>query len=194
MQQRERQWLADYRRGDVEALGYLVETYRRPLYAFILRHTQRSADPEEIFQEVWRRAIAGLDGFRGTRLLSWLFRIAHNLIIDRARRAARSPVEPLTSEAQAAWLEASQADPRRNPGKEHADAELGHRVLDLVKKLPPEQREVFEMRMEGDIPFREIARIQGVSINTALARMRYAVAHIRKELQDTDRELAGESG
>ena len=79
-------WLADYRRGDTEALGRLVEQYRRPLYGFILNMTEGREDADEVFQEVWFRALRSLDRYRDRRFLSWLFRLAHNLIIDRARR------------------------------------------------------------------------------------------------------------
>jgi len=192
MDAQESQWLADYRRGDVEALGRLAEAYRRPLYSFILRMGGPRADADEVFQEVWLRAIGHLERFRGTRLLSWLFRIAHNLIIDRARRAGRSPEQPVASEEQAQWLEGGCADPRRAPDAEAAARDLGRQLDAAVQRLPREQREVFLLRAEGDMPFKDIARLQRVSINTALARMQYALAKLRVELKNVEGLMPGE--
>ncbi len=189
MEQPEQAWLAEYRQGHVEALGQLVDHFRRPLYAFIFRMTGGHADAEEVFQEVWLRAIRNLDRFDDEKLLSWLFRIAHNLVIDRLRRPrpavsldapVREADEPMTQKLAAAG---------RTPADETDDRELGARIAGAVAKLPPEQREVFLLRMEGDVPFREIARVQEVSINTALARMQYALNKLREELRDDYRSL-----
>ena len=81
-----KQWLAEYRSGRTEALGRLVEHYRRPLFAFIYKMTEGGSEADEIFQEVWFRAIKNVERYEDQSFLSWLFRIAHNLIIDRARR------------------------------------------------------------------------------------------------------------
>ena len=86
MEEPEKLWLAEYRAGNTSALDKLVEHYRRPLYAFILRMTEGRDDAEEIFQEVWFRAIRHLDSYRQKNFLGWLFRIAHNLVIDTARK------------------------------------------------------------------------------------------------------------
>ena len=67
----------------------------------------------------------------------------------------------------------------------------GPRIAAAVAKLPAEQREVFLMRMEGDLPFKEIARIQKVSINTALARMQYALNKLRQDLKSDYADLEG---
>ena len=180
----EKQWLAAYRRGDTEALGRLVEHYRRPLYAFILRMMEGHADAEEIFQEVWFRVVKNLGSYREDRFLSWLFRIAHNLIIDRARRQ-RPTVDPHPqSDDGDDPVQTQLADRRIGPETATAGHELGARIRTLVAGLPVEQRQVFLLRMEADVPFKEIARIQRTSINTALARMHYAVQKLRVELRD----------
>jgi RNA polymerase sigma factor (sigma-70 family) len=74
-----------------------------------------------------------------------------------------------------------------DPAQSVAAHDLGHHIEQLVEQLPPEQKEVFVMRTQAHIAFKEIARIQGVSINTALARMHYALGKLREE-------LAGEYG
>lgn len=185
-----KKWLAEYRRGRVEALGKLVEHYRRPLYAFLYKMLEgRSADADELFQEVWFRVIKNVERYEDQSFLSWLFRIAHNLIIDRARRA-RPTVDWSSGSDDGLALEERMASTKLGPENEVAGRDMGTRILAAVEKLPPEQREVFLMRTEGDIPFKQIAKIQKTSINTALARMHYAVQKLRQELRGDYESLA----
>lgn len=184
MQPIEREWLEQYRRGDLEALGKLVEQYRRPLFSFILKMTEGRGDPEEIFQETWIRAIRNFDRFDDQNLLGWLLRIAHNLVIDRARKL-RPEVRPelRTGQSATTWFD-QVAGGGPGPATIAADRDLGRRIAEAVERLPPEQREVFLLRMDSDLSFKEIAKVQGVSINTALARMHYAVRKLREMLKD----------
>ncbi len=184
MQPIEREWLEQYRRGDLDALGRLVEQYRRPLYSFILKMTEGRGDPEEVFQETWIRAIRNLDRFDDQNLLGWLFRIAHNLIIDRARKS-RPEVQPSPRTGQTAttWFDQVAAS-GLGPATVTAGRDLGKQIELALESLPPEQREVFLLRMDGNMSFKEIAKVQGVSINTALARMHYAVRKLRNLLKD----------
>lgn len=181
--------LARYRAGDVEALSELVEAYRRPLFAFILRMIPGHDEAEDVFQEVWIRAIRNLDRYKDKRLISWLFRIAHNLVIDQSRK--KKPdfnLQDLVGEDMA--REDRIASPGRHPGEDAENKDMGARVAAAIMSLPEEQREVFVWRMEADMPFKEIARIQKTSINTALARMSYAVKKMRAELADDYGDLS----
>ena len=183
-------WLAEYKRGRVEALGKLVEHYRRPLYAFLYKMLDsRAGDADEIFQEVWFRVIKNIGRYEDQSFLSWLFRIAHNLIIDRARRA-KPMVEMSEGEEEGRSIEQRLASPRMGPESEAAGRDMGARITAAVAKLPAEQREVFLMRTEGDLSFREIAKMQKTSVNTALARMHYAVLKLREELRGDYESLA----
>jgi RNA polymerase sigma-70 factor (ECF subfamily) len=184
MEQPEKVWLAEYRAGRVEALGSLVEHYRRPLFGFIAKMMEGHADADEIFQEVWVRALTNLHRYREDRFLSWLFRIAHNLVIDRARRGKRLVELDRPQDEEGGSLQERLAAPVRGPDDDAHARDLGRHIAAAVAKLPGEQREVFLMRTEGELPFKEIARIQGVSINTALARMQYALQKLREDLHD----------
>ena len=77
------------------------------------------------------------------------------------------------------------------PDDDADSAELETRIAAAAEHLPDDQREVFWMRMQSGLPFREIARIQGCSINTALARMQYALNKMRVELDEVYREYGG---
>jgi RNA polymerase sigma-70 factor (ECF subfamily) len=184
MEQPEKVWLAEYRAGRVEAMGSLVDHFRRPLFGFIAKMMEGHADAEEIFQEVWIRALTNLHRYRDDRFLSWLFRIAHNLVIDRARRGKRLVELDRPQDEDGGTLQDRLAAPVLGPDAEAHARDLGERIGAAVRKLPDEQREVFLLRTEGELPFKEIARIQGVSINTALARMQYALQKLRVELKD----------
>lgn len=172
-----------YRHGEVGALEILVERYRRPLYAFILNMTEGREDADEIFQEVWFRVIKKIDRYRKQNFFGWIVRIARNLIIDRARR--RKPGFSLDEEREdghSAVETFEAAGP--HPGDGLEASELGEAIREAVDALPREQREVFVLRVTTEVPFKEIARIQKVSINTALARMHYALNKLRPLLQD----------
>lgn len=173
--------LAAYRRGDAEALGLLVEKYKRPLFSFLYRFAASPGEADEWFQETWVRAIQHMNVFRQKNLLSWLFRIAHNLIIDQSRR--KKPDVSL-DEPCAEPIPATTP----SPADEAAGRDLGRHIAAAAAQLPVEQREVFWLRMDAGLPFKEIARIQRCSINTALARMQYALEKLRAALGPAHRE------
>ncbi len=181
--------LSAYRNGDAEALGELVEKYKGPLFGFIYKFSEGREDADEVFQEVWVRAIKNMNRYRQKNLLSWLFRIAHNLMIDRIRK--RKPVCSLDTPAHEEGLALSERLPGSglSPADETAGHVLGRRIEEAADELPLEQREVFWLRMQADLSFKEIAKVQKCSINTALARMQYAVSKLRKELAGEYHEL-----
>ena len=183
--------LAAYRHGDAEALGSLVEKYQRPLFGFLARFANHPGETDEWFQETWVRAIQHMNIFRQKNLLGWLFRIAHNLVIDQARR--KKPDCSLDDPLPGSGAPLAERVPAisLSPALEAAGHDLGRHIAAAANRLPPDQREVFWLRMEAGLPFKEIARIQHCSINTALARMQYALQKLRVELGPAYRELQG---
>lgn len=183
MELSDKELIGRYRKGDVEALEALVEKYRRPLFGFILNMTEGRRDADEVFQEVWFKAIRKFAGYRHKNLFGWLVRIAHNVIIDQVRR--EKPIVSLDS-AEDDSPSMGETIPESGPGPfEQLEAsDIGKRIAAAVKQLPDEQREVFVLRVQSEMPFKEIARIQKVSINTALARMQYALTKLRPLLRE----------
>jgi len=181
--------LEAYFAGDAEALAPLVEKYKRPLFSFLTRFAADPAEADAWFQETWVRAIQHMNRKRPEKLLSWLFRIAHNLIIDQSRRhkPACSLDAPLSHSGDSLTMQIP--DGSLPPDLEAGGRDLGHRIEAVASALPLEQREVFWLRMQGNVPFKEIARIQHCSINTALARMQYALEKLRTTLAPEYREL-----
>ncbi len=179
-----------YLGGDANALEPMVEKYKRPLYSFILKMTEGREDTDEIFQETWFRALKNIPKFRHKNFLNWLFRIAHNLVIDRARRNKRNiSMQTTTGSDGEGILEDRLPAPGISPAEEVGGIGLGERIERAVEQLSVEQKEVFLMRMYANTSFKEIAKIQKCSINTCLARMQYALAKLRSILKEEYDEL-----
>lgn len=171
--------------GDANALSTLVDAYRTPLFSFIVQMSG-SNDADEIFQEVWIKAMHALPRYRHKdRFASWLFKIAHRHIIDRSRKHKLV----LSPDMDSGSTFPPEATTRTTPYDTISDHELGSQIRAAIAKLPPEQRTVFLLRMDGDLSFKEIAGIQRTSINTALARMSYAIQKLREQLAPTYQEL-----
>lgn len=193
-QEPETELLNRYRDGDAAALGALVEKYRRPLFGFITNMMRDGSDADEVFQEVWFKAIRKLSLYRDKNFGGWLMRIAHNTVIDRSRRRKGLCSLDVGNENEEGSGSLASVLPSTDPGPANQvqAGELGRRISEAVALLPPEQKAVFLMRVEMDLPFREISRIQQVSINTALARMHYAVGKLRSVLKDDYEALAAQ--
>jgi RNA polymerase sigma-70 factor (ECF subfamily) len=189
MEDTDSQLLSRYRHGQVDALELLVERYRRPLYGFIYNMAQRREDADEIFQEVWFRVIKKITIYKEDHFLGWLIRIARNITIDRIRR--KKPDFSLDQEAEdGRSMVQSLADENPDPGMLAEDEDMRVRIAKAVATLPVEQKEVFLMRAQANLSFKEIARAQKTSINTALARMQYALSKLRIALKKDYEELA----
>jgi RNA polymerase sigma-70 factor, ECF subfamily len=190
MDEKDAQLLARYREGDIPALEELVGRYQRPLFGYILQVTSRRDDPDDVFQEVWIRVIRHAGSYRPGNFLGWLVRIAHNLVVDRARR--RKPDLSLDQEDEfGRTLESTTPSSDRGALRQVVADNLGRRIEQALAVLPAEQKEVFVMRTQAQLSFKEIARIQRVSINTALARMQYALKKLRKVLRSDYEGLDG---
>jgi RNA polymerase sigma-70 factor (ECF subfamily) len=184
-------WITAYKKGDVNALGHLVEHFRKPLYAFIYNMLQGRGDAEEIFQEVWLRVIKNFSAYRHRNFAGWLFRIAHNLFIDRVRRESRFvPPSPSDSGPDAPGME-QVPDARPAPDEIAAHHDLGARITAALAALPDDQREIFLLRTEAGLSFKDIADLLEISLNTALSRMHYAVQKLRPLLAEDYHMLTG---
>ena len=188
MEPTDKDLLTRYRRGKVEAMEVLIEKYRRSLFGFIINMTQGRDEADEIFQEVWLRVIRKHDKYKHGNFCGWLVRIAHNVIIDRSRR--KKPDLSLDEEREEGYTLGQTIESKDpGPGIKLAESDLGERMVKAVSSLPKEQKEVFLMRVQADLSFKQIARVQRVSINTALARMQYALSKLRALLGEDYREL-----
>lgn len=171
--------------GEASALEELVARHGRPLLGVIRGMVRDPKEAEDVFQEVWYRAIRRLESFRNGHFRAWLTTIARNFLIDRHRR--KRPSVSLDDAGSEDGLPLVDRLTTASPGppEEAVAHELGERIAMCVQRLPTAQREVFLMRTQQNLSFAEIARIQCVPLNTALGRMHYAVTQLRKELVDS---------
>lgn len=173
-----------YVKGDIHALDQLINRYKKPLYSFLWRLTASSTEVEEIFQETWLRVIQKAASFEQYRFKGWVFKIAYNLVVDRSRMKRGHLSLDQTSEYTDGLETLGDTIPAPGPGPDGqaANGDLKRALAQALASLPAEQKEVFVLRMEADMAFKDIAELQGTSINTALARMQYALTKMRNVL------------
>jgi RNA polymerase sigma factor (sigma-70 family) len=169
-----------YIEGNEYSLEILIKRHQQRLYSFIYSKIQDRDLTEDVFQDTFIKVIRTLK--KGNyneegKFLPWVMRISHNLIIDHFRKSNRMPTFKNTDEFD---IFSVLGDGNLNAEKKIIQEQIYNDVRDLVKELPEEQKEVLIMRMYKDMSFREISENTGVSINTALGRMRYALINMRK--------------
>jgi RNA polymerase sigma-70 factor (ECF subfamily) len=177
--------LRSFIEGDESAITTLIERYRKRVYNYILMLTKDRQTADDLFQETFIKVIGSLRSGRyaeNGKFISWVLRIAHNLVIDHFR-GGRKPVHITSEDAGYDILNNRKlADSTIEDHLIHEQIEQD--VRDLIDRLPSEQREVVVLRHYFDLSFKEIAQQTGVSINTALGRMRYALINLRKLIEE----------
>ena len=173
--------VALYAQGNNEAFDILLNRYKDRLYAYIYYTVRNEELAEDIFQETFTKAIVTIQQGRyneNGKFPAWLTRIAHNLIIDCFRQEKQENIVSCDEEERNLLNNI-----RLSEGTVEAEI-VNHQILSdvrrLMKHLPDEQREVVHMRFYQDLSFKEIAEMTGVSINTSLGRMRYAILNLRR--------------
>lgn len=169
-------WLLDIYRGKEEALTELVEEYAFPLRRFLLGMVRNEEDAKELTQETFLRFIAHPQRFLDkTQMKKYLFQIAHNLAITKVT-SAPSRKEELTDEFneraknESATSLLLMEEKRRN-------------VLELLQKLPPQQRRVVILRNWEDMTFKEIAQVLSISEGAVKAHYFFALRKLKEEIE-----------
>jgi RNA polymerase sigma-70 factor (ECF subfamily) len=175
--------VSNYIQGCEASLEILIKKHKQRLYSFIFSKIQDRDITEDIFQDTFIKVIRTLK--RGNyneqgKFLPWVMRISHNLIIDHFRKNNRMRLFKNTDEFD---IFSVISDGNLNAEKQLIKDQVLSDVKELVQELPLEQREVLEMRIYKDMSFKEISENTGVSINTALGRMRYALINLRKIIE-----------
>ena len=178
--------ISSYLAGDESAFEVLYHRHRRVLYAYLNGLLPgRQAEADEVFQLAWIKVIDQLKNYRDQGCFpAWLFRIARNLLIDRVRKNKQYAVMVELDREDVPLVAAPAGN---EPWRPLDEADLGTVIRTALEELPQEQREVFLMRSHGELPFKEIAKVQQCSINTVLARMQYALKHLRACLSSLDK-------
>lgn len=169
-----------YINGDESSLEILIKRHQQRIYSFIFSKVHDREVTEDIFQDAFVKVIRTLKKGKYNeegKFLPWVLRITHNLIIDYFRKSNRIPVFNNTKDFD---IFSVLSDDELNAENQIIREQILADVKELVKELPQEQMEVLVMRMYKDMSFKEISENTGVSINTALGRMRYALINLRK--------------
>ena len=173
--------VARYSKGDNKAFDELLARYQSKLFNYIYFIVRSQEIAEDIFQETFVKAITTLKQGRYVadgRFGAWLTRIAHNLVIDSFRQERNENTISNDEVEVDLFNDADLCDD--NIEMRMVNEQVLGDVRRLVDALPDNQREVLYMRYYQDLSFKEIAAITGVSINTALGRMRYAILNMRR--------------
>ncbi len=175
--------VSDYINGNETSLEILIKRHQQRLFSFIYSKVKDRDITEDIFQDTFIKVIRTLK--KGNyneegKFLPWVVRISHNLIIDHFRKSNRMPKFRNTDEFD---IFSVLGDDVLNAEKKIIKEQIHADVRELINELPEEQKQVLVMRMYNDMSFNEISENTGVSINTALGRMRYALINLRKLIE-----------
>jgi RNA polymerase sigma-70 factor (ECF subfamily) len=181
----DRQLLQAFADGKQEAVTVLIERHRRRVYDYIRMMVKDPDLADDLFQETFIKVLKSLREKRyvdNGKFLAWVLRIAHNQIIDHFRR--QKQLNQISSEEAGYDL----LNNRKLADQTIEDHMISEQIDDDIRRLidflPEEQREVVMLRHYNDMSFKDIADLTGVSINTALGRMRYALINLRKMIDE----------
>ena len=178
--------------GNDNAFDELLQRHQSYVYSYILFLVKEEERADDIFQETFTRAIMAIRSHKYQttgKFSAWLIRIAHNLIIDTTRETESGKL--ITQEK---FTPGILNDIRLSEGgieNNIIEEQKASQIRKMLDYLPDVQREVILLRFYEDLSFKEIAEKTGVSINTSLGRMRYALINLRKMVQQHNIALVG---
>jgi len=171
--------------GEQSSFEELIHRHKNKVYAYISLYIRDQALAEDIFQDTFLKVIQSVKAgkyYEDGKFLSWVMRIAHNLIIDHFRRLRQ--MNTMSNDDYESDLFNSKSLAEKNIEEDLVRIQVKKDVRKLISMLPYDQREVVILRHYTGLSFKEIAEITGVSINTALGRMRYALINMRKIINE----------
>ena len=175
-----------YLNGEEQALNELIKRHKQRIYNFIYSKVYDRDITEDIFQDAFIRVIrtlkAGKYNEQG-KFLPWVMRITHNLIIDHFRKTNRMPKFENREDFN---IFSVLTDDSMNAEGAMIKEQIEDSLQSLIDTLPEEQQTVLHMRIYRDMSFKEISEQTGVSINTALGRMRYALINLRRTIEENN--------
>ena len=178
--------VTNYIRGDENALAILIQRHKQKIYSFIYSKVYDKDITEDIFQDTFIKVIRTLKLGKYNeegKFLPWVMRIAHNLVIDHFRKNNRMPKFDNAGEFS---IFSVLSDSSLNAEKTIIKNQVESDVRRIIEELPDDQKMVLKMRIYQDMSFKEISERTGVSINTALGRMRYALINMRKVIEQNN--------
>ena len=167
-----------YRDGDMAAFETLYKRHNDALYRYLLRLCRHPDSADDIFQDAWGKIIKARENYRPTaKFTTFLYRVAHNCFIDHIRRNKRH-TQPVDIEPD------TQPDPGEAPEIQTERSLARRRLVDALRDLPDEQRDVFLLYEEAGLSLDQIASITDSNRETAKSRLRYAVKKLRVAIDE----------
>jgi RNA polymerase sigma-70 factor (ECF subfamily) len=183
---RDEELMLAYASGEAAAFDALYARHKGGLYRYVLRHCGHAGVADELFQDIWMNVIRARDGYApSAKFTTWLYRIAHNRLIDHWR--ATGQVELVTAGADESDEDPLDAVPgarSAEPDVQAGSRQIANRMHAALSALPAAQRDAFLLHQEGGLELAEIAELTGAGVETVKSRLRYALAKLRAELQD----------
>lgn len=174
-----------YGKGKAKAFDILYMRHKGGLYRYFLRQCGDSGVAEELYQDVWMNVIRTRERYEvRAKFTTWLYRMAHNRLIDHYRRHANRVLASFDDEE--GGVEELAARTHEEPENQLVRQRKVQVLGDLIAQLPEAQREAFLLKEEGGLSLEEIAEATGVKREAAKSRLRYAVAKLRHGLQEID--------
>lgn len=173
----------NYMAGDESALAVLINRHQSKIYGFIYSKIADRDLADDVFQDTFIKVINTLKSQSYNeegKFLPWVMRIAHNLIVDQFRKNKKMPMLRETEEFS---IFSILSDNEPNIEAKIITGLIENDLQKIIQELPDDQKEVLVMRIYQDMSFKEISDVTGVSINTALGRMRYALMNLRKVIE-----------
>ncbi len=181
--------VTQFQAGDNNAISELIYRYQSNIYGSIYLMVKDKYLAEDIFQDTFLKIIANIRNDKYAeqgKFLPWSLRIAHNLCIDYFRKAKQQIKITLPDGTDIFSVLNIHQDDASKPLE---TKQTENKIMKLLDTLPTEQREVIILRIFGELSFKEIATATGISINTALGRMRYALINLRKQITENSMVL-----
>lgn len=174
-----------YRDGDAAAFEALYARHRGRLFRYLLHQCGRREQADEMFQEIWMSVIRARSGYEvSAKFTTWLYRIAHNRLIDGFRARGRLAEFEVDVGDAAGDPPDCPAAADEQPERLLERAQLAGRLVVAIEALPAPQREAFLLAAEGGLTVEEIGNATGTGFETAKSRLRYAYARLRSALGD----------
>lgn len=181
--------IQSYREGNYASFDILLSRYQNKVYGYIFSVVKDKDVADDIFQDTFFKVVATINSglYKDeNKFIHWVMRIAHNLIVDYYRRNNKMPIVPNRPDNDIIENLKLHDD---NAEQSIMRQQTSRNIRKLVKMLPPEQRRVVILRHYGKCDFKDIAARTGVSINTALGRMRYAIINLRRLAQENNMSI-----
>jgi RNA polymerase sigma-70 factor (ECF subfamily) len=173
------QLMLDYQAGDMNAFETLYRKHKGPLYRYFVRQLHQQQLAEDLYQDTWGKVITAAAQYQVTaKFTTWLYKIAHNLLIDHVR--AVKPLDKVAPLGEDETMDSLEADSQASPESQLQQQQQVDMMKQCIAKLPPVQKEAFLLNIEMGMTAAAISDIANVTLEATKSRIRYAYQSIKQ--------------